>query len=157
MISEPGIRKRRISKLISRHGGRTSNTNTLDLLSPVAGALMSDAARLMPGEESLLACWLTPEKWCLLTTERLIACHDAVFLSEPWSNVLNADVSEDDWSQLPRQTKRSDELDKLYIARDSGEPFELALEPGPAFSLVWSAICALANLKAVEGKPPLAE
>lgn len=152
MITSGVGRERRIRRLIYRHGGGTRRTNNLDGLLPEVRAQLEDEIPLHLDEAILLAAIPDSEKWCCLTTERLLWKTDLGLTSLSWEEVLGAQLPDETWDRGLRGEQDKMDIDQLEIVTHSGARHMVSLEKGPPFFLVWSGIVALANLPA-EGPP----
>jgi hypothetical protein len=144
VVKNARIAKSRIRKLIADFGGGTSLTNSLDGIPKAAGAQLLGEVQLSSDEEPLLASFLDPNRWALLTTERLIWKTGEEVVSRGWVEVQDADPPESVW----RGTQQRDKIDQLIMVTSDGTRHELAVEPGlRTFDLMWNAILMLAGGK----------
>jgi hypothetical protein len=107
--------KRRIQKLLEGSEAWTSTTNSLDRLpEPIAGQI-KEAVTLAADEESLLASTFDAERWCLLTTGRLLWFQEGMLRDLAWHDIRCAQQPPAQSAEIIRGELQKNQISNLEI------------------------------------------
>jgi hypothetical protein len=133
----------RVDSCLLRHGGGTLCTNRYEAVPDAIAAEIRRQAVLEEGERPLAVSYRDRERWCLLTTERLIWRFRRMRGGSRWRELVAADIRARDRDALRCGTLQPTELELLVVTDRFGTSFAVSPETGPAFLLLWDLVRAL--------------
>lgn len=136
--------KRRIQKLLEGSESWTSTTKSLDRLPESIAGRIRDAVTLASDEESLLASALDAERWCLLTTDRLVWLQEGMLRDLAWHDIRCAQQSPTQSARIIRGELQKNQISDLEIFDSRDTKYTFYLEAS-GYYIVWSAILAFCN------------
>lgn len=133
----------RVEACLLRHDGGTLCTNRYEVVPDVIAAEVRQQAALREGERPLAISYRDRERWCLLTSDRLIWRKHRTRGGNPWRELVDADIRARDRDALRCGTVQPTELEMLIVTDRFGSSVAMAPETGPGFLLLWDLVRVL--------------